>query len=61
MSALAKRLLFAVVLLAPLSQFAQRSSVSTVDIGGVNIPWRSQPEAVVALLNKYDRYEIAPV
>jgi hypothetical protein len=59
--ALAKRLLLTVVLLTPLSQFAQRSTAATVDIGGVAVPWRARPEAVVALLNKNDRYEIAPV
>jgi hypothetical protein len=61
MSALAKRLLLSAVLLTPLTQFAQRSAASTVDIGGVDIPWRAKPEAVIALLNKNDRYEIAPV
>jgi hypothetical protein len=61
MSALAKRLLLSAVLLTPLPQFAQRSLAPTVDIGGVDIPWRARPEAVVALLNKNDRYEIAPV
>ena len=61
MSALVKRLVLSLVLLTPLSQFAQRSSASTVDIGGVDIAWWTKPEAVVALLNKYDRYEIAPV
>ena len=61
MSALAKRLILSLVLLTPLSQLAQRSTASTVDIGGVNIPWRAKPEAVIALLNKNDRYEIAPL
>jgi hypothetical protein len=61
MSALAKRLLLSAVLLTPLTQFAQRSTASMVDIGGVDIPWRAKPEAVVALLDKSDRYEIAPV
>jgi hypothetical protein len=61
MSALAKLLLLSAVLLTPLPQFAQRSLASTVEIGGVDIPWRARPEAVVALLNKNDRYEIAPV
>jgi len=60
MSALAKRLLLSAVLLTPLSQFAQRSLAPTVDIGGVDIPWRARPEAVVALL-KNDRYDIASV
>jgi hypothetical protein len=61
MSALAKRLLLSLVLLTPLSQFAQRSTASTVDVGGVDISWRAKPEAVVALLNKNGRYEITPV
>jgi len=61
MSALAKRLLLSAVLLTPLSQFAQRSTASTIDIGGVDIAWWTRPEVVVALLNKNDRYEIAPV
>ena len=61
MSALAKRLLLSVVLLTPLSQFAQRSTASTIEIGGVDVSWWAKPEAVIALLNKYDRYEIAPV
>ena len=61
MSALVKRLLLSVVLLTPLSQFAQRSLAPTVEIGGENIPWRTRPEAVVALLNKNAHYEIAPV
>ena len=60
MSALAKRLVLSLVLLTPLPQFAQRSTASTVDIGGVNMPWRAKPEAVVALLAKNDRYEIVP-
>jgi hypothetical protein len=60
MSALAKCLFLAGVLLTPLLQFAQRSLAPTVEIGGVDIPWRARPEAVVALL-KNDRYDIAPV
>jgi hypothetical protein len=60
MSAMAKRLLYSLVLLTPLSQFAQRFTGSTVDIGGVDIPWRVKPEAVVALLNENNRYEIVP-
>jgi hypothetical protein len=61
MSALVKRLVISLVLLTPLSQFAQRSTASTIDIGGVDIAWWTRPEAVVTLLNEYDRYEIAPV
>jgi hypothetical protein len=60
MSALAKHLLLSAVLLTPLTQFAQRPTASTVDIGGIGIPWRAKPEAVVALLSKHDRYAIVP-
>jgi hypothetical protein len=60
MSALAKCLLLSAVLLTPLTQFAQPSPASTVDIGGVDVPWRAKPQAVVALLSKNDRYAIVP-